>query len=72
MTRDGIEQSFARMQMALLLRADSRFFLTRRRDHNGNDVGEYLDGCGPEQQKQAVETAREYRNFKLIDLARKL
>ena len=69
-TRDGIEQSFARMQMALLLRSDSRFFLTRRRDHNGNDLGEYLDGCGPEQQKQAVEAAREYRNFKLIDLAR--
>ena len=69
-TRDGIEQSFARMQMALLLRSDSRFFLARRRDHNGNDLGEYLDGCGPEQQKHSAEMAREYRNFKLIDLAR--
>jgi hypothetical protein len=69
-TRDGIEQAFARMQMALLLRSDSRFFLARRRDHNGNDLGEYLDGCGPEQQRQAVEAAREYRNFKLIELAK--
>jgi hypothetical protein len=69
-TRDGGEQRLACMQMALLLRADGRFFLARRRDHNGNDLGEYLDGCGPEQQKQAAEMAREYRNFKLIDLAK--
>ena len=39
-------------------------------DHNGNDLGEYLDGCGPEQQRQAEEMAREYRNFKLIDMAK--
>ena len=69
-TRDGGEQRLACMQMALLLRADGRFFLARRRDHNGNDLGEYLDGCGPEQQKHAAEMAREYRNFKLIDLAK--
>ena len=50
-TRDGMEQRLACMQMALLLRADTRFFLARRRDHNGNDLGEYLDGCGPEQQQ---------------------
>ena len=70
MTRDGLEQRLACMQMALLLRADGRFFLARRRDHNGNDLGEYLDGCGPEQQQRAVEMAREYRNFKLIDMAK--
>lgn len=69
-TRDGGEQRLASMQMALLLRADARFFLARRRDHNGNDLGEYLDGCGPEQQKRATEMAREYRNFKLIDMAK--
>ncbi|MGD1073906.1 MAG: hypothetical protein ABSB15_27660 [Bryobacteraceae bacterium] len=69
-TRDGMEQSLARMQMALLLRADGRFFLARRHDHNGNDVGEYLDGCGPEQQRKAAESAQEYRNFKLIDMAK--
>jgi len=69
-TRDGMEQRLACMQMALLLRADGRFFLARRRDHNGNDLGEYLDGCGPEQQRRAVEVAREYRNFKLIDMAK--
>ena len=69
-TRDGGEQRLACMQMALLLRADGRFFLARRRDHNGNDLGEYLDGYGPEQQKRAVEMAREYRNFKLIDMAK--
>ena len=39
------------MQMALLLRADGRFFLARRRDHNGNDLGEYLNGCGPDHQQ---------------------
>ena len=70
MTRDGMEQRLACMQMALLLRADGRFFLARRRDHNGNDLGEYLDGYGPEQQQRAVEMAREYRNFKLIDMAK--
>jgi hypothetical protein len=69
-TRDGGEQHLACMQMALLLRADARFFLARRRDHNGVDLGEYLDGCGPEQQRRAVEMAREYRNFKLIDMAK--
>ena len=69
-TRDGMEQRLACMQMALLLRADARFFLARRRDHNGNDLGEYLDGCGPEQHKRAAEMAREYRNFKLIDMAK--
>jgi len=69
-TRDGTEQRLACMQMALLLRADGRFFLARRRDHNGNETGEYLDGYGPEQQRRAVEMAREYRNFKLIDMAK--
>jgi hypothetical protein len=69
-TRDGMEQRLACMQMALLLRADGRFFMARRRDHNGNDLGEYLDGCGPEQHKRAAEMAREYRNFKLIDMAK--
>ena len=33
-------------------------------------AGEYLDGYGPEQQRRAVEMAREYRNFKLIDMAK--
>ena len=70
MTRDAGETRLACMQMALLLRADARFFLARRRDHNGNDLGEYLDGCGPDQQKRAAEMAREYRNFKLIDMAK--
>jgi hypothetical protein len=70
LTRDGSEQHLACMQMALLLRADGRFFLARRRDHNGNETGEYLDGYGPEQQRRAVEMAREYRNFKLIDMAK--
>ena len=69
-TRDGLEQRLACMQMAMLLRTDARFFLARHRDHNGNDLGEYLNGCGPEQQNRALEMAREYRNFKLIDMAK--
>jgi hypothetical protein len=69
-TRDGLEQRLACMQMALLLRADGRFFLTRRRDHNGHDLGEYLRGCGPDVQQRAEDMGREYRNFKLIDMAK--
>ena len=69
-TRDAGEQRLACMQMALLLRSDARFFLARRRDHNGNELGEYLDGCGPEQQRRAADMAREYRNFKLLDMAK--
>ena len=68
-TRDGAEQRFACMQMALLLRSDPRFFLARYKKPSGAE-GEYLDGYGPEQQKQALELAREYRNFRLIDMAR--
>jgi hypothetical protein len=69
-TRDGMERRLACMQMALLLRTDARFFLARRRDHNGNDLGEYLRGCGPEQQQRAEDMGREYRNFKLMDMAK--
>jgi hypothetical protein len=64
-TRDGQEQHLACMQMALLLRSDPQFFLAR---HTG--TSEYLDGCGAEQQKRAVEMAREYRTFKLIEMAK--
>jgi hypothetical protein len=67
---DHMEKRLACMQMALLLRADGRFFLGRRQDHNGNYVGEYLDGCGPDHQRRAEDMAREYRNFKLIDMAK--
>jgi hypothetical protein len=67
---DHVEKRLACMEMALLLRADSRFFLGRRQDHNGSYAGEYLDGCGPDHQKRAEEMAREYRNFKLIDMAK--
>ena len=63
MTRDGLEQRLACMQMALLLRADGRFFLTRRRDHNGNDLGEYLGGCGPEHQQRAEDMAPRVPQF---------
>ena len=69
-TRDGLQTRLACMQAAMLLRADGRFFLGRRQDFNGNFVGEYLDGCGPEHQRRAEEMAREYRNFKLIDMAK--
>ena len=69
-TRDGLQTRLACMQAAMLLRADGRFFLGRRQDYNGNYVGEYLDGCGPEHQRRAEEMAREYRNFKLVDMAK--
>ncbi|HZT32777.1 MAG TPA: prohead protease/major capsid protein fusion protein [Gemmataceae bacterium] len=69
-TRDGLGTRLACMQAAMLLRADNRFFLARHRDHNGDYVGEYLDGCGPEHQKRAEEMAHEYRNFKLVDMAK--
>ncbi len=57
-TRDGGEQRLARMQMALLLRAENRFFLARRRDHDGNDLKEYLPGCGPDHQRRREERER--------------
>jgi hypothetical protein len=63
-TRDGVDQRLACMQMALLLRADGRFFLAK------TEGGEFLEGCGPEQQKKAAEMAHEYRNFKLLDMAK--
>ena len=49
----------------MLLRADSRFFLNRH-----PVSGEFLAGCGEKQQTDASEMAREYRNFKLIDMAK--
>jgi len=58
------------MQAALLLRADPKIMLSRRRDINGNETQEFIDGCGPEQHKKAVLMAREYRNFKLMDMAK--
>ena len=67
-TRDGLEQTLARMQMSLLLRADNRFFLAR--GYTGDSVGEYLPGCGPDQNRKATEMAYEFRNFKLIDMAK--
>jgi len=62
---DALEKRLGCMQMSLLLRADSRFFLNR---HPLN--GQFLAGCGETQQAHAEEMAREYRNFKLIELAK--
>jgi hypothetical protein len=53
------------MQSAMLLRADSRFFLNRH-----PMSGQFLAGCGEKQQADAQDMAREYRNFKLIDMAK--
>ena len=50
-TRDGMEAAAPCMQMALLLRADGRFFLARRRDHNGNDSANISMVAVPEQQQ---------------------
>ena len=62
---DAVEKRLGCMQMSLLLRADSRFFLNRH-----PLSGQYLAGCGERQQAQAEEMAREYRNFKLIEMAK--
>jgi hypothetical protein len=62
---DGIEKRLDCMQAALLLRADSRFFLNRQ-----PLTGLFLAGCGEQQHREAEEKAREYRNFKLIDMAK--
>ena len=53
------------MQSAMLLRSDSRFFLNRHQLS-----GQFLAGCGEKQQQDAEAMAREYRNFKLIDMAK--
>jgi hypothetical protein len=62
--QDHAEKRLACMQMALLVRADNHFFLGRREN------GEYFDGCGPQEHKRALEMAREYRNFRLMDMAK--
>lgn len=62
---DALEKRLGCMQMSLLLRADSRFFLNR---HPLN--GQFLAGCGETQQTHAEEMAREYRNFKLLEMAK--
>ena len=62
---DAVEKRLGCMQMSLLLRADSRFFLNRH-----PVSGQFLGGCGEKQQAQAEEMGREYRNFKLIETAK--
>jgi hypothetical protein len=62
---DAIQKRLDCMQSALLLRADSRFFL-----HRQPLSGAFLSGCGEPQHREAEEKAREYRNFKLIDMAK--
>ena len=62
---DALEKRLGCMQMSLLLRADSRFFLNRH-----PVSGQFLVGCGEKLQAQAEEMAREYRNFKLIEMAK--
>lgn len=60
---------FGKMQDALLLRFNPQFYLSRRVDPvTGSEV--YLEGFGAERQKKAMETAREYRGFTLMDMAR--
>ena len=62
---DVVQKRLECMQASMLLRADSRFFLNRH-----PVSGEFLAGCGEKQQADASEMAREYRNFKLIDMAK--
>jgi hypothetical protein len=62
---DALEKRLGCMQMSMLLRADSRFFLHRHPMSN-----QFLSGCGDKQQAEAEEMAGEYRNFKLIDMAK--
>jgi hypothetical protein len=62
---DVITKRLGCMQMSMLLRADSRFFLSR-----DPLSGQFLAGCGEKPQQDAEEMAREYRNFKLIDMAK--
>ena len=62
---DAIQKRLGCMQMSMLLRADSRFFLNRH-----PMSGQFLAGCGEKQQADAQDMAREYRNFKLIDMAK--
>jgi hypothetical protein len=69
-SRDGKEVRFAQMQMALLLRANSQFFLGRKVDHAGNPTSEFLAGFGPEVQKRAEDMGREYRGMTLLELAK--
>jgi hypothetical protein len=62
---DAMQKRLECMQSALLLRSDSRFFLNRHQL-----TGAFLSGCGETAHREAEEKAREYRNFKLIDMAK--
>jgi len=62
---DAMQKRLECMQAALLLRADSRFFLNRQPLN-----GAFLAGCGEQEHRVAEEKAREYHNFKLIDMAK--
>jgi hypothetical protein len=62
---DEMQKRLECMQSALLLRADSRFFLNRQ-----GLTGAFLAGCGEQQHREAEEKARGYRNFKLLDMAK--
>jgi len=63
--KDALVKRLECMQAAITLRADSRFFLARHPLSGG-----YLAGCGEQQQRDAEEKGREYRNFKLMDMAK--
>src|SRR5690349_21699420 len=69
-TRDARETRLSQMQAAMLLRYNRSFFLARKPDVSGSLTNEYLEGCGPDVQRQMEELGRPYRASSLIEMAR--
>lgn len=53
------------MAAALLLRANPKYFSSKN-----PRTGQFLAGCGEEQQRKAEEMAREYRGLSLLEMAK--
>lgn len=70
LSRDGADTQFSLLKAAVMLRADRHFLMARKRDARGEMTGEFLAGCGPEQQRKLEDLGREYQSFSLIEMAR--
>jgi hypothetical protein len=69
-TRDEQATRFGAMQSALLLRYDPKFGLRKRTDHSGHETPSFLNGFGPDYQKQLEDQGREFRSMTLLELAK--
>jgi len=63
-TRDAADTQGKQMMSALLLRHDRRFYLNRTAG------GQFFEGCGEQQQREAEDMGRNYIGYSLLDMGR--